>query len=314
MVGRVWLGLSGAMVDDKAMPWTPLLLTDPERAWKVILNQDDSVRAYGFNDVRDLLFGEIIRIGYFNEQAMAAPLARVYDYFLDHGMPSEVRAEIYRHVVGMVENTKIVSVNAFTPFFCRDPDRGIASTAALDYVSLAPMLGDDPMRSSKELIEMIEAGEIRNPGAVFGALLVLGDPRLCKLLWPLKDRLSYDEANEATQCTTGFISAATIDFVLSWLEGLEGTCDDRLFGSLAAHLGLQRRHMQMPFVATGPRPFPVTSVTPEELRTMQKLIPIEDYVNSVAPRMLALARAEPEPKALSFVLRKWGIAAPSLNN
>jgi len=302
------------MADDNPEPWQPALLTDPERTWKIVLDQDDRVRARGFNDVRDLLFGEIIRLGYFNYPEMAAPLRQVYEYFLDNGMPSEVRWGIYHHVVGMVENTTIVSVNALAPFFCLDPDRGIASTAALDYVSNAPLLDDDPMRSSKELIQMIEAGEIRNPGAVFGAMLVLGDPRLCKLLWPLKDQLSFEQANEAAQCTSGFVSAATIEFVLDWMEGLEGTAEDALFGSLAAHLGLQRRHMRVPLVATGQRPFPVTSVTPEERRAMQQLVPVEDYINRIAPRLLALAQSEPEPKAMPLILRLWGIAAPTLNN
>jgi len=105
-------------------------------------------------------------------------------------------------------------------------------------------------------------------------------------------KLSFEEANEAAQCTSGFVSAATIDFVLRWLEGLEGATDDALFGSLVSHLVLQRRHMQSSLIATGLRPFPVTGVTPEEQRAMLKLIPLEEYVISIAPRLLALAQAD----------------------
>jgi hypothetical protein len=300
---------------DSAVQWTPLPFSDPERFLKrILLNQDDEARSREYADVRDHLFGETIRFGYFNGREMVASLRLMYDYFVDKGMPRELRWEVYRHVYGMAENTTMTSVHAFLPFLCRDPDRGIASTAACDYVSLAPLLGDDPMRSSKELIELIRVGEIRNPGAVFGALLVLGDPRLCKLLWPLKDQLSSEEVNEAAQCTSGFVAAATIDFVLRWMEGLEGTREDALFGSLASHLVLQRRHMQPPFVATGLRAFPVTSMTDAERMALAKCIPIEEYTASIAPRLLALERVEPEPKLMPMILREWGIPAPTLNN
>jgi hypothetical protein len=303
------------MTDNEAMPWKPLFWTDPERFTKNMLNQDDAARFRQYKDARDVLFGEISRYGFhFNRPEWITPLRRMYDDLVSNGMSVEQRGEVLQCISTMVENTKSMTVNAFLPFICQDPDRGIVSTASVDYVSFGPLLDNDPMAFPKELIQLIEDGEVRNAGAVFGAMLVLGDPRLCKLLWPLKDQLSYEEANEAAQCTSGFVSAATIDFVLDWMEGLDGAAEDALFGSLASHLGLQRRHMQVPFVATGLRPFPVTSVTPDEYRAMRKWIPVEDYVANLAPRLLALAQAEPEPKAMPLILREWGIAAPTLNN
>jgi hypothetical protein len=301
------------MVDDEARPWEPLFTTKPERFTEILLNQDDAARAREYERVQDLLFGEIVRFGFLNHPEQWPSLAALYRYLLDHELPLETRWEVYRHVVGMVTNSKVVSAGALTPFFLLDPDRGVASTAALDYTSLAPLRDDDPMSRPKELLQLIDDGEVRNPGAVFGALLVLGDPRVCKLLLPYRDRLSQDEAKEAAQCTTGFVHAATIEFVLAWMEGLDATTEDALFGSLASHLGLQRRHMQIPFVATGLRPFPVTSVTPSEQQAMLELIPVRHYLNSIAPRMLALERAEPETKVMPGILSLWEIGPSTLN-
>jgi hypothetical protein len=303
------------MADDEAIRWKPQFWTDPERFTKNLLDQDEEARFRQYKDARDCLFGEIARYGFrFHRPEWIVPLRRMYEDLIAKGMSVEQRDEVLQCITTMVEGTKAMTVNAFLPFICQDPDRGIVAKASIEYVSLGPSLDDDPMECPKELIQLIEDGEPRNSGAVFGAMLVLGDPRLCKLLWPLKDQLSFEEANQAAQCTSGFVSAATIDFVLRWLEGLEGATDDALFGSLVSHLVLQRRHMQSSLIATGLRPFPVTGVTPEEQRAMLKLIPLEEYVTSIAPRLLALAQAEPEPKIMPDVLRAWGIAAPTLNS
>jgi hypothetical protein len=297
-----------------ATSWKPQFWTDPERFAESML-KDGETRLRQYKVAQDFLFGEITRYGFqFHRPEWITPLRGLYEEFVRHGIPTEQRLEVLEYITAMVQNTKAITVNAFLPFICEDPDRRIVARASIEYVSLGPLLNSDPMGFPKHLIRLIEDSEPRNSGAVFGAMLVLGDPRLCKLLWPLKDRLSHEEAREAAQCTSGIVSAATIDFVLDWMEGLEGTAEDALFGSLASHLGLQRRHMQAPLVATGLRPFPVTSVTPEEHRAMQKFIPVADYVASLAPRLIALAEAEPEPKTMPLILREWGIASPTLNS
>jgi hypothetical protein len=155
------------MVDDEARPWEPLFTTKPERFTEILLNQDDAARAREYERVQDLLFGEIVRFGFLNHPEQWPPLAALYRYLLDHELPLETRWEVYRHVVGMVENSKVVGAGALTPFFLLDPDRGVASTAALDYTSLAPLGDDDPMSRPKELLQLIDDGEVRNPGAVF---------------------------------------------------------------------------------------------------------------------------------------------------
>jgi hypothetical protein len=297
------------------MSWEPLFFSDPERFIRSLggqEGQDELARQREYRCVQDYLFGEIYRYGYFNDAEMIAPLGQFYQMLLEHDLATDKRLEVCRHIGGVLTETKSIRIDALMPFICWDPDRAVVSTATVDYVSLGSLFEGDPMSRPKELIRLIGEGGVRNPGAVFGGLLVLGDPRLCKLLWPLKETLSPQGAKEAAQCTSGVVSAATIEFVIDWLEGLEGTGDDALFGDLASHLILQRRHMQTKFVTTGLRPFPVTSVSDEEFRAMLQLIPAAAYVDRIAPRLLALERAEPEPKVIPLVLREWGIGPDRL--
>jgi hypothetical protein len=131
---------------------------------------------------------------------------------------------------------------------------------------------------------------------------------VCRLLWPIKDGLSHEEAREAAKCFSTVMSAASIEFVLDWLESLEGTAQDTLFGALTSNLVLQKQHMAAPLVRTGPRPFPYDSVTAEKAEDMAQWISFDEYRRRIAPRLLALERAESPPKTLSLVIKEWGIA------
>src|SRR5262249_24540330 len=88
---------------------------------------------------------------------------------------------------------------ALLPFIAEDNSRGVVSTAVIDYVSLAPLTNHDPMSRVKDIIDMIERGVLENEGAAFGALLHIGDERVCQLLIPLRDTLDHDALNEDRQ-------------------------------------------------------------------------------------------------------------------
>ena len=82
---------------------------------------------------------------------------------------------------------------------------------------------------------------LKNQGAAFGALLHIGDPRVCKLIWPLRDALEADAVGEVIHCQTGFIPACTAEFYIDWLEGMEGDTRDGQFGLVASGLALLRK-------------------------------------------------------------------------
>jgi TPR repeat protein len=190
-----------------------------------------------------------------------------------------------------------------------DVDRGIVSTATLDYVSVAKIEeGADPMLVPRHVVQMIEGKHPVNRGAVFGGLLSTGDPRVCSgLLWDLRHQLSEDEINEACLCHTGFIGSAAVEFYLKWLEEIVHAGQLYLFGKLASGLALLRRNVQTEFVFTGQRPFPYASVKGEELLAVLKPVPIDNFTRQIAPRMLHLSNLEHEPKVMPEVLDIWSI-------
>jgi hypothetical protein len=283
-----------------------LLQTDPDRFQQIVTNHDPEQRFASLSTLDDLLLGEVIRYGMFNRQEMIGPLRGLYRQ-LATKMSDEDRYSVFRHVVGFIENTSVVSTNALLPFIAEDRARMIVSTAVIDYVSLGPLSNNDPMSRVKDIVGMIESGMLENEGAAFGALLHIGDKRVCDLLIPLRDCLDHDAMNEAVKCSTGFIHSATVDFYLDWLEGMEGVDQDGAFGVVASGLGLLKKKSRMDQVATGYRPFPVQGVTPEQWKSSMKRIPLAEYVQRISRRMYALERSEPAPRVMPHVLTEWGL-------
>jgi hypothetical protein len=78
-------------------------------------------------------------------------------------------------------------------------------------------------------------------GRLFGALLNIGDRRVCDLLIPWRDSLDRDAINNVVNCSTGFIHSVTANFYLDWLKGMEGTDQDRVFGIVASGLALLKK-------------------------------------------------------------------------
>lgn len=243
-----------------------LFQSDLKRFSELVRNDDSKARFAALETLDDLLLVEVIRYGVFNNQEMIAPLITLYRGPVMQ-MSEDRRSAVYEHVAGFVEHTSIVSVNAFLPFITEDNARLLVARAVIDYVSLGSLTDGDPMSRVKDIIRMIERNGLENEGAAFGALLHIGDKRVCDLLIPLRDNLDRDAMNNAVNSGTGFIHSATADFYLDWLEGMEGTDQDGAFGIVASGLGLLKKKSRIDQVATGHRPFPTRDATPEQWRS-----------------------------------------------
>jgi len=283
-----------------------IFLSDPDRFMELVMTDDIQARFDGFSFQDDFILCEIVRYGVYNDQNMIAGLAEFYKGAVML-KPEEERFEIYQHVSDLVANTSFVSANALLPFIAEDNSRKIVSTAVIDYVSIAPLTENDAMSRPKDIIGMIESGYLENEGAAFGALLFLGDERVCKLLWPLRDQLDPDATNEAVKCSTGFIYSATADFYIDWLEGMEGDIEDGLFGIVSSGLYLLKKSCHQDVVFVGQRPFPANDASPGQFQAMLKAIPLGEYLQAAAPRFFALERSEPPPRIMPQVLYVWGL-------
>jgi hypothetical protein len=285
----------------------PLFVADPRRFFELVATEDAKTRIKGFGHFDDMVLGEIVRFGLYPGQQIFADVAEFYRrYFLQQA--DAKRLELYGHALDLVEHASVPAL-ALLPFIVNDPDRVIVATAVIDCVSIAPLTDGDPMSRVKDIVEMIEDGSLKNEGAAFGALLNLGDERVCRLLVPLRDTLSLDAAREAIKCSTGFLCAATVEFYIDWLEGMLG--DESMFDTVASGLTLLKRASRTDQVFTGYRPFPMLCVTPEEAIAMACPIPVNHYVRRIAPRLYALKRSESPPRIMPQVPATWGLEPSS---
>ena len=214
----------------------PLLFQTDLKKFMEILAIDDAEKRLdalkaNFDDV---ILCEIIRYGMINDAKMIGPLAERYEKSVVATYTEEKRWELYRYIIGVLDNVDVVSVNALLPFIAEDPSQRIVSTAVIDYVSLGPLADNDPMSWPKDIIEMIKGSHLKDRGAAFGGLLHLADPRVCKLLWPIKDSLDREDVNVAVKCSTGFLYSASLEFEIDWLEEMHGDFHDGLFGIVAS--------------------------------------------------------------------------------
>lgn len=286
-----------------------LFQTDLKRFYKAVFSDDVRERAELVGGTRhDSALCEILRWGIFTKPEMVVPLQEFYQRVVAK-IPEEHCIAVLDQVRGFVERIDIVTTSAFLPFIVEDARQTIASTAVADYVSLSATLNNDPLSRVKVIVGLIENDELENPGAAFGALLHMGDDRVCRLIQPLRHTLSWADLTAALNCATGFIHAATFEFYLDWLESLEGDCADGPFGVVASGLVVlgKRNRSSQGIVSTGQRPFPARSATQGQWQEAQKPVSLEAYIKSIAPRLYALERTEPPPRVMPHVLTAWGL-------
>ena len=135
-----------------------LFLSDPQRFMQLVMTEDFEQRLDGGLKLFDDIFiCEILRYGIYNDVRMIPDLQQFYRYELMR-VPPERRRQIYGHVAGMVENVSYVSASAFLPFIAEDHNAAIVATAVIDYVSLSPLIDEDPMSRPKEIVGLIGGG------------------------------------------------------------------------------------------------------------------------------------------------------------
>lgn len=284
-----------------------LFLANPELFMELVLVEDPEKRFDGLKgNFDDMALCEIVRYGVYNDPKMIGPLAHFYKEHVC-AILEERRWQIFRHVSGLAQETSFVSINAFLPFIIEDHSLRIVSTAVIDYVSIGDLTDGDPMSRVKDIIGVIENGQLRNEGAAFGGLLSLGDDRVCNLLAPLRDRLDSTAIDEAIKCGTGLIHAASIEFYLDWMESMDADYFDGRFGAIASGLVLLKRQHQVDWVSTGRRPFPVRSADEGEWTRIANPIGVDAYAKRIAPRLYGLERSEPPPRIMPHVLKEWGL-------
>jgi hypothetical protein len=283
---------------------TGLLLHDnPKRFMTIVMNPDPRQRANLLHTLDDRIACEFVRHGTHNDVKISE-LTHLYDTALMRE-PVERRSQIYERVYVVASGLGGGTVAAFAPFMMLDTDKVIVGRATIDYVSLGSLRNDDPMTRPKEVIALVRGGVPRSPGTVVGALLNLGDPRVCALIAPVARDLEAGEVRAMMESFGGATAKCMVEFYLDWLEELTDRRDDET--EVFAHLvfGLYRladQRLVQPII-DGPRSFPV----PGEGPVWPRVLDPEEFARSIAPRLFDLEQRERAPRFMPHVIRAFGL-------
>lgn len=282
-------------------------LGTPEELAEIMAIEDDDERHEAYVSPGQLLLGELTLYGQTEDFTMIGALRLHYEALVEHGAPG-TRSAVYERLLDGVLNGGL-NACVFLPFIGCEPEALLASRAVIDYCMTIPGPQDPPETGMRIVGRILDRGQVANLGAAFGGLLALGDRRAHRALLGLRDELEPGELDQLVRIRTGFLSAATIEFYLDWMEERRRDFDDRTFGALAAGMVNQIRAAHVPMVMTGQRAIPPGSLPHAAEEKLEAWIPLADYAREIEPRLRALDAAEPEPKVMPMVLDAWGLGA-----
>jgi len=196
-------------------------------------------------------------------------------------------------------------VHALMPFVCCDPSRPVASSAALDYVVLAPSSVENETAGACELLDLYERGALANGLAVLGGLVMTGDRRILALLKSPCRALSCEEIEILIKCRGSLLTAAVVEFYLEWLEDLDSQTECDSYAAVAAGLA------NLAIGATDDKVYDIERVipsTPDNAVRVLNQWPLSEYAASIASRLDELARREEGEPIMPVVMSMWGQA------
>jgi hypothetical protein len=228
-------------------------------------------------------------------------------YFQEYrGRANEAsRHDLYRGIVNAVEAGS-TSYKALEAFLTQETSPSVVSTAALDYAVFHPVFNGDLMTGPKAVFELFEAGVAECRAGLFKGLLLLGDDRVCDLIKRGRRQLTEVETRIVCSPGTGYLFAATIKFLIGWLEEVESEDNESKYGLVAAAIGNLPRGAIRPVVGSGRRKFPVDPQG-EVFEDGFRDIPLDQYAQRIGPYLREIARREPPPQVMPLVLAAWGL-------
>ena len=281
---------------ETAMREVIYLLESPER-WPGL----DDAKLLRFADLAIALYAVTCR------EPMIRRLVQLYRLCVERFAVDE-RLEMFKRLEdGVIAGA--LTVNAMLPFLFEDPDLAVVSSATMAFAANYPLSDGDPMTGPRAAVRVLRTMTVANRAGIFAGLLLMGDRRVTALLREVEPELTREERYAAAFARTGFLNAGTVEFWLELLERCPGDADDVRFGAAAAALERLAETAAVPFVTEVQRSFPPVNDEGEPIATLERWS-VEEYSQRIAPRLLAIAAREPEPRVMPRVLEAWGIKEP----
>jgi hypothetical protein len=230
-------------------------------------------------------------------------LLLLYRHYVTCIHPAQ-RFRNYQTAVDLVLTGKS-GVHTLMPFLCCDPARTVASTAALDYVVLAPDSDENATTGALELINLYDRGSLANGLAVLGGMLMTGDRRILSLLKSHCRALSCEEVEILIKCRGSFLTLAVIEFYLEWLETLDCREDCDIFAAVAAGFA------NLAIGSTDGIVYDIERVIPSAPDNAVRILnqwSLSDYAATIASRLQDIAEREEGEPIIPEVMSIWGLS------
>ena len=251
-----------------------------------------------------LVFSAAVHYGVRQDARVIDALAVLYPAFREKE-DEPTRKTLYSNVVGEIESES-TGHEALAAFMSHETSASMVTTAALDFAVFHPVVNGDPMSGPKAVLELFNENSVQCRAGLFNGLLLLGDDRVCDLLRNVRGQLTAAELRVVCGTGSGYPFESPIEFLIDWLEEAETEGDDAKYGFVAGALGNQVNGAMFPAVVAARRRFPAESQG-GILEDGREMIPLDEFAQTIGPRLRALAEREPPPQVMPIVLGAWGL-------
>lgn len=233
-------------------------------------------------------------------------LSGIYRQIIAIGIDDETRLLLEIELSSLVNQKKAISV-VFLPFLVEDPSQQVASKALIDFVSTSEYINDE-LYAFTELRSLFKNNTLSNPGAIFGALIAMGDDKAINFAKEFINDITLDEVRVACKVHTDFINHPSVQFWIWWAKQLIEKSDNESqakLGNCASALILSLQYGKQSKVVYGNRNYPCQANDESIIKKGEWTI--DEYAEKIAKDLYELEAIETAPKLFSDVLRAWGL-------
>ena len=255
------------------------------------------------------LFESLVTYGLSSDESMIDGLRRQYLTAVGETTDEE-RSGLMIALISHVEQRRL-HANTLNPFLVVEPSPRLVSMAALHLVACYPdTTTQDPLHGVREITSLAQDAltrgeELRAAGMLLG-MLQIGDRRI-------NDQLGecwrwFGPAGRSLLAKVGseFPKAATIDWLLNWLE----QCEGNEFGAVAGTVARHGQRAAAIGVTEIRRALPIWDVPDDRVIQVLQSWSQAEFASRIAEQLAQLARHEEGDRIMPDVLQCWGLGMP----
>lgn len=234
-------------------------------------------------------------------QLLFAKILNIYSIY-EKNISLEIRESDYNRIKNNVRKLGLHPA-CLIPFLLKESETSLVANAAFDYSLNCPLHDEDPLTGPNAVFECVINGSMVNPVGGIGGLIMLADPRVIKLLEPLRSNLNAEDVADLKNCSTGFITVSVVEFYLQWLESLSSSSDKHLSINLTHLLYNMAANSFNKMVSIILLNFPAGNSDP---RLILQSKPILKYGETLIPRFKKLSKRKyPGSEAMKDLIEIW---------